>query len=71
MSVGVWWHGLESVDWEGVEEFVGYYEWCFIFGCVWVSFIFECMDGEESLQDGTKRIFSVHMIGILAYLLVL
>lgn len=32
-GIGVWRHGLKGVDWEGVEEFVGYNEWSFVRPC--------------------------------------
>ena len=30
LDVGIRSDGLEGVDWEGIEEFVGYYEGCLV-----------------------------------------
>jgi len=43
---GGWGDGLERVDWEGIEEFVGYYEGCFVFA--WI-YLVKVLDGEGKL----------------------
>lgn len=61
---------LEGVDWEGIEEFVGYYEGSFLMVYLKSQRAREsCV--EDILPEGTKRIFSVQIIGKLAYLLIL
>jgi hypothetical protein len=60
---------LEGVDREGVEEFVGYYEGGFVFA--YLCLVETSKMKKRNLPDGTKCIFSVQMIGIFAYLLVL
>jgi len=62
--------GLESVDWEGVEKFVGYYEGYLVLVWRGVRGHVRKVLGSNS-PEGTKRIFSVQIIGKFAYLLIL
>lgn len=60
---------MKCVDGEGVEEFVGYDERSFV--GFWYGLEDVANVVPEGLPEGTKRIFSVHVMGRAAYLLVL
>jgi len=61
---------LKGVDWEGIEEFMRYDERRFVFACIYLEKEDIVPEGRNS-PVGTNRIFSVQMMGIFSYLLVL